>query len=137
MITSLNAVSPQVMRLVIGMIRPGVSVNELAKAATAFANLRGFDVIDLGNDVSPQRFIDTAEKEGAHVIGMSALLTTTMPVMKKVVDLAKERQLFGKTRIIVGGAPLSSEYAKEIGADAYCFDGVNAVECMKKFLGGN
>jgi len=94
----------------------------------------GFDVIDLGNDVSPQRFVDTAMNEKADVIGMSALLTTTMPVMKKVVELARERNLYGKTKIVVGGAPLSAEYAKEIGADAYCFDGMSAVECVKKFV---
>ena len=94
----------------------------------------GFDVIDLGNDVSPQKFVDTAMNEKADVIGMSALLTTTMPVMKKVVQLARERNLYGKTKIVVGGAPLSAEYAKEIGADAYCFDGMSAVECVKKFV---
>ncbi len=95
----------------------------------------GFDVIDLGNDVSPRRFIETAQNENADVIGLSALLTTTMPVMKQVVELAKERQIYGKTRIIIGGAPLSAEYAREIGADAYCFDGVSAVDCVKKFVG--
>lgn len=97
----------------------------------------GFEVIDLGNDVSPQKFIDTAEKENADVIGMSALLTTTMPVMKKVIELARERSLYGKKKFIVGGAPLSSEYAKEIGADAYCFDGMSAVETVKRFTGIN
>lgn len=95
----------------------------------------GFEVIDLGNDVSPQKFIDTAEKENVDVIGMSALLTTTMPMMKKVVELARERGLYGKKKFIVGGAPLSSEYAKEIGADAYCFDGVSAVETVKRLVG--
>ena len=95
----------------------------------------GFEVIDLGNDVSPERFLDTAQKENADIIGMSALLTTTMPVMKAVVDLAKERGVHGSMRIIVGGAPLSADYAREIGADAYCYDGVSAVECVKKFLG--
>lgn len=94
----------------------------------------GFEVIDLGNNVSPERFIETAEKEDADVIGMSALLTTTMPVMKKVIELTKKRGIYGKRKIIVGGAPLSSEYAKEIGADAYCFDSVNAVECVKGFM---
>ena len=97
----------------------------------------GFDVIDLGNDVSPERFVDTAIEHDADVIGLSALLTTTMPVMKKVVDLAREKGIFGKTRILVGGAPLSAEYARQIGADAYCFDGVNAVECVKKYVGVN
>jgi 5-methyltetrahydrofolate--homocysteine methyltransferase len=95
----------------------------------------GFEVIDLGNNVSPERFIETAEKEKADVIGMSALLTTTMPVMKTVVELARERNIYGRVRIIVGGAPLSSEYAREIGADAYCFDAVSAVDEVKKFVG--
>lgn len=94
----------------------------------------GFEVIDLGNDVSPEKFISTAVREHADFIGMSALLTTTMPGMKAVVDLAKERNLYGHVKIIVGGAPLSSEYAKEIGADACCFDGMNAVETVKGFV---
>lgn len=94
----------------------------------------GFDVIDLGNDVSPERFISTAEKENADIIGMSALLTTTMPVMKQVIDLARERKIYGKRKFIVGGAPLSSDYAREIGADAYCYDGMSAVEAVKKIV---
>jgi 5-methyltetrahydrofolate--homocysteine methyltransferase len=95
----------------------------------------GFDVIDLGKDVSPEKFVDTAIEEKADVIGLSALLTTTMPVMQKVIELAKERGILGKTKIIIGGAPLSADYASQIGADAYCFDGINAVECVKGFVG--
>jgi 5-methyltetrahydrofolate--homocysteine methyltransferase len=95
----------------------------------------GFEVIDLGKDVSPERFVDEAERNGADAIGMSALLTTTMPVMKRVVELAAERGIRDKTKVLIGGAPLSSEYASEIGADAYCFDGMNAVDCLKRFVG--
>jgi len=95
----------------------------------------GFEVIDLGNNVSAQKFIDTAEESGADLIGMSALLTTTMPIMRKTIELAKERGLFGKIKFMIGGAPLSSDYADEIGADAYCYDGINAVERAKEFLG--
>jgi 5-methyltetrahydrofolate--homocysteine methyltransferase len=91
----------------------------------------GFEVIDLGNDVAPEAFIDTAEKEGACVIGMSALLTTTMSVMKQVVDMIDSRGLKGKIKTIVGGAPVSSDFANEIGADAYGFDGINAVDKVK------
>lgn len=94
----------------------------------------GFEVIDLGNDVPPHRFLETAIVENAEVIGMSALLTTTMPMMKKTIDLAKERGIFGKKKFIVGGAPLSNEYANEIGADAYCCDGLSAIEVVKKFV---
>ncbi len=94
----------------------------------------GFEVIDLGNDVPAEKFISTAVEENAQVIGMSALLTTTMPVMKKVVDLAKDEGLYGRVRIIVGGAPVSKEYALEIGADAYSYDGANAVETVESFF---
>lgn len=87
----------------------------------------GFDVIDLGKDVSVENFVDTAEKENATIIGMSALLTTTQPVMKKVVEKLKEKGLNNKIKTIVGGAPLSSEYADLIGADAYSYDAANAV----------
>ncbi|MFH0945875.1 MAG: corrinoid protein [Planctomycetota bacterium] len=96
----------------------------------------GFAVIDLGNDVAPETFVETAKAKGAPVIGMSALLTTTMPVMKKVVDLIREQGLAGEIRTIVGGAPLSDEFARKIGADAYAFDGVSAVDRMKRLIGG-
>jgi 5-methyltetrahydrofolate--homocysteine methyltransferase len=94
----------------------------------------GFEVIDLGKDVAPETFVDTAEQEKAAVIGMSALLTTTMPVMKKVIDLAKERGIYGVTKVVVGGAPMSAEYAREIGAHAYCFDSVSAVDRVKEIV---
>jgi len=94
----------------------------------------GFEVIDLGKDVSPEKFVESAENEGARIIGMSALLTTTMPMMKKVIDLARERSIYGNTKIIVGGAPLSTEYAEEIGAHAYCYDALKAIECIKGYL---
>jgi 5-methyltetrahydrofolate--homocysteine methyltransferase len=95
----------------------------------------GFDVIDLGKDVAPEAFVDAAEKNNADVIGLSALLTTTMPIMKQVVELAKQKGIYGKTKVIVGGAPLSAQYAEQIGAHAYCFDGIKAVECVKGFVG--
>lgn len=95
----------------------------------------GFEVIDLGRDVAPERFLEAAEESKAGVIGMSALLTTTMPAMKRTIDLAKARKIRDDFKIIVGGAPLSDEYASEIGADAYCFDAVNAVDRVRRFLG--
>jgi len=92
----------------------------------------GFDVIDLGADVAPERFIETAKRENARVIGMSALLTTTMPVMKKVVEMLQDKGLAGQVKTIIGGAPVSAEFAREIGADSYGYDGVNAVEEVKR-----
>lgn len=94
----------------------------------------GFDVIDLGKDVSADKFVDTAEKENANVIGMSALLTTTQPVMKKVIEKLKEKGLNNKIKTIVGGAPLSSEYADLIGADAYSYDAANAVVSVSELV---
>jgi 5-methyltetrahydrofolate--homocysteine methyltransferase len=94
----------------------------------------GFEVIDLGRDVPPGKFVETAVESAADVIGMSALLTTTMPVMKKVVELAKEKGIYERVKIVVGGAPLSNDYADTIGAHAYCYDGVNAVDRVKEFI---
>lgn len=95
----------------------------------------GFDVIDLGNDVPPEKFVETAIQEQAKVIGMSALLTTTMSMMKQVVDLLKSKELQGKIKTIIGGAPVSAAYAKEIGVDAYSYDAANAVDQIKRLMG--
>jgi 5-methyltetrahydrofolate--homocysteine methyltransferase len=95
----------------------------------------GFDVIDLGNDVPPEKFVETAKTEEADAIGISALLTTTMPGMKEVVELLKAENLYGKIKVIIGGAPVTKEFAAEIGADAYSYDGVNAVDTVKGFIG--
>ncbi|MFC1521654.1 corrinoid protein [Elusimicrobiota bacterium] len=97
----------------------------------------GFEVIDLGNNVAPEKFVEAAIRQKADFIGMSALLTTTMPVMKKVIEILKEKGLSGKIRTIIGGAPVSKEYAAEIKADMYAFDASNAVERMKGALVGN
>ena len=94
----------------------------------------GFEVIDLGKDVPPEKFIETAVTQNAKVIGMSALLTTTMPVMKKVVDGLKEEGLDGKIKTVIGGAPVSKEFAAQIGADGYGYDSVQAVDCIKKLI---
>jgi 5-methyltetrahydrofolate--homocysteine methyltransferase len=94
----------------------------------------GFAVVDLGHDVPPERFVDTAERTGASVIGMSALLTTTMPVMREVVALVKARGLAGRVRTIVGGAPVSEAFAREIEADAYAFDAASAVERVRALV---
>ncbi len=95
----------------------------------------GFEVIDLGKDVTPERFCAAARDSGAQVIGMSALLTTTMPIMKQVVEMVASQGLGGKVRILVGGAPVSAEFARGIGADAYAYDAANAVERVRTLIG--
>jgi len=94
----------------------------------------GFEVIDLGSDVAPEKFVEAALSENAPVVGMSALLTTTMPKMGEVVKLIKEKGLTGQVRTIVGGAPVSANFAREIEADAYGFDCVNAVERVRSLV---
>jgi 5-methyltetrahydrofolate--homocysteine methyltransferase len=92
----------------------------------------GFEVIDLGNDVAPEKFVETATRENAQVIGMSALLTTTMTGMQRVVELLDAKGQRGRIKTIIGGAPVTAEYAHEIGADAFGFDAASAVERVKE-----
>lgn len=96
----------------------------------------GFEVIDLGTDVSPDQFVDAAVDAGAPVIGMSALLTTTMIGMRDVVDLVRERGLAGTVATIVGGAPVTAEFACEIGADAWAADAPSAVDRIRTLIAG-
>ena len=95
----------------------------------------GFEVVDLGTDVPAERFIDAAIAENASVIGLSSLLTTTMARMKGVVDLVEEKGLSGQLKVIVGGAPLSEEFARSIGAQGYAYDAANAVEKVLALVG--
>jgi 5-methyltetrahydrofolate--homocysteine methyltransferase len=95
----------------------------------------GFDVIDLGRDVAPEQLVEAAGTSDALVIGMSALLTTTMPVMYEVVERIEKEGLTGKVKTIVGGAPLNEQFAREIGADAYGYDAANAVDRVKQLMG--
>jgi len=92
----------------------------------------GWKVVDLGVDVDAERFIQTAMSENADVIGLSALLTTTMVNMKNVVELAKNKDC--KAKIVVGGAPLTQSYANEIGANGYAPDAATAVEVVNKII---
>lgn len=93
----------------------------------------GFDVVDLGKDVDSELIVDTAIKENAAIIGLSALMTTTMVHMKDVVRIAKEKGAIAK--IIIGGAVTTPEYAQEIGADGHSKDGLDAVRVSKRLLG--
>jgi len=96
----------------------------------------GFEVIDLGTNVTPEAFLAAVREHDAKVIGMSALLTTTMPVMREVIDLLKQAGLTGEVRTVVGGAPVTESFAREIGADAFAFDGVSAVDRIRSLLAG-
>ena len=94
----------------------------------------GFEVIDLGVDVEPATFIAKAEEVGADVIGMSALLTTTMQNMKETIDLLNEKGLREKYIVMIGGAPINDSFAEEIGADFYTADAASAAEVAKEAI---
>ena len=95
----------------------------------------GFVVHDLGVDTQPEEFIDEVVDKGADILGMSALLTTTMPNMGRTVDAFEEAGLRSEVRIMVGGAPLSQEFADDMGTDGYGKDAMACVDLAKEFVG--
>ena len=92
----------------------------------------GFEVYDLGVDVPAETFLEKAEEVGADVIGMSALLSTTMPNMREVIELLQERGKRDKYIVMIGGAPVTEEFAQEIEADYYTPDAASAAEVAKR-----
>ncbi|HOX56339.1 MAG TPA: corrinoid protein [Candidatus Paceibacterota bacterium] len=94
----------------------------------------GFEVIDLGVNVPPERFIETVNEKQANIIAMSALLTTTMPSMKTTIDALKQAGVRDKVKVLIGGAPITQKYAEEIGADGYSENAVGAVALAKKVV---
>jgi len=93
-----------------------------------------FEIVDLGSDVSPEKFVEAVRSSGADIVAMSALLTTTMPNMKTTIEALEAAGLRDKVKVIVGGAPLTPEYAKQIGADGYASDASRAVTLAKSLV---
>lgn len=94
----------------------------------------GFEVIDLGVDVASEKFVQVAKEKNAGLVGLSALLTTTMLAMKDVTQAVKKEGLKGKVKVMIGGAPITQDYADEIGADGYAPDAASAVDKAKELL---
>ncbi len=94
----------------------------------------GFEVIDLGVDVSAEDFAKAALKNDADIIGMSSLLSTTVYEMRRVIDVLRDKGIRGRVKVIVGGLPTSSEFAREIGADAHGRDAIQAVEICRDLI---
>jgi 5-methyltetrahydrofolate--homocysteine methyltransferase len=94
----------------------------------------GFDIIDLGVDVAPGKFINAVIEEGAKLVGLSSLLTTTMPGMAAVIDAFEDAGVRDQVKIMIGGAPVTQEYADKIGADGYATDASSAVTLAKALL---
>jgi 5-methyltetrahydrofolate--homocysteine methyltransferase len=93
-----------------------------------------FEIVDLGSDVTPEKFVEAVKTSGAKIVAMSALLTTTMPSMKITIDALKSAGLRDKVKVMVGGAPLTDQYAREIGADGYSPDASRAVALATSLL---
>jgi len=94
----------------------------------------GFEVINIGINNPVENYLAAIEEHQPDILGMSALLTTTMPYMKVVIDTLKEKGMRDDYVVLVGGAPLNEEFAKAVGADAYCRDAAVAVETAKQFM---
>lgn len=121
-------------RVVIGTVKG--DIHEIGKNLVGMMlSTSGFEVHDLGVDVAPERFVEAAREHDADIIGVSALLTTTMAGQRTVVEALAEAGLRPKVRVIVGGAPASQQWASEIGADGYSEDAIGAVSLVRQLVG--
>ena len=125
--------APKVGKMVIGTVKG--DIHDIGKnLVSMMMEGAGFEVIDLGINNPVENYLAAIEEHKPDILGMSALLTTTMPYMKVVIDTLKERGMRDDYVVLVGGAPLNEEFANEIGADAYCRDAAVAVETAKDFM---
>ncbi|MGH6815314.1 MAG: corrinoid protein [Hyphomicrobiaceae bacterium] len=125
--------APRQGKMVIGTVKG--DIHDIGKNLVAMMmEGAGFDVVDLGINNGVEKYLDALEQHKPDILGMSALLTTTMPYMKVVIDTLKEKGIRDRYIVLVGGAPLNEDFAKAIGADAYCRDASVAVETARTFL---
>lgn len=120
-------------KIVIGTVEG--DIHDIGKNLVAsMLSANGFEVIDLGADVKLEKFIEKSEAENADFICLSALLTTTMLGQKKAIEMLKEKNLFGRFKVLVGGAPVNQKWANDIGADGYAENAMIAVKAVKKLI---
>ncbi len=120
-------------RVVVGTVKG--DLHDIGKnLVTMMLKGAGFEIYDIGVDAPAEAFIDKAEEVEADIICMSALLTTTMPAMREVVDALKEKGLREKYIVMVGGAPVSQKYAEQIGADYYTEDAASCAETARRVI---
>jgi methylmalonyl-CoA mutase cobalamin-binding domain/chain len=125
--------APRVGKMVIGTVKG--DIHDIGKnLVTMMMEGAGFEVIDLGINNAVEKYLAAIEEHQPDILGMSALLTTTMPYMKVVIDTLKEKGIRDNIVVMVGGAPLNEDFAKAIGADAYCRDAAVTVETAKEFM---
>ncbi|MCC0013546.1 MAG: cobalamin B12-binding domain-containing protein [Rhodobiaceae bacterium] len=125
--------APKVGKMVIGTVKG--DIHDIGKnLVSMMMEGAGFEVIDLGINNPVEKYLEAIEEHQPDILGMSALLTTTMPYMKVVVDTLKEKGIRDDLIVLVGGAPLNEEFGKAVGADAYCRDAAVAVETAKALV---
>ncbi|WP_413717266.1 corrinoid protein [Silicimonas sp. MF1-12-2] len=125
--------APKQGKMVIGTVKG--DIHDIGKnLVSMMMEGAGFEVVDLGINNPVENYVEALQREEADILGMSALLTTTMPYMKVVIDTMIQMGIRDDYIILVGGAPLNEEFGKAIGADAYCRDAAVAVETAKKFI---
>ena len=125
---------PTIGKVVIGTVEG--DMHDIGKNVVAtFLKGSGFEVFDLGLNVPDQKFIDEVRDKKADILGLSALLTTTMPFMGRIIKALEAGGLRSGVKVIVGGAPITQDYANYIGADAYSHDGGKAVQVCKQLMG--
>jgi len=125
--------APKLGTMVIGTVKG--DIHDIGKnLVSMMMEGAGFDVIDLGINNPVEKYLAALEEHKPDILGMSALLTTTMPYMKVVIDTMKERGIRDDYVVLVGGAPLNEAFADAVGADAYCRDAAVAVETAKDFM---
>src|SRR6476660_269510 len=125
--------APKIGKMVIGTVKG--DIHDIGKnLVSMMMEGAGFEVIDLGVNNSVEKYLDALEKHQPEILGMSALLTTTMPYMKVVIDTLKEKGIRNDYIVLVGGAPVNESFAMSVGADAYCRDASIAVETAKSLL---
>ncbi|MGB7433349.1 MAG: B12-binding domain-containing protein [Ahrensia sp.] len=125
--------APKLGKMVIGTVKG--DIHDIGKNLVGMMmEGAGFDVVDLGINNPVEDYLEAIEREQPDILGMSALLTTTMPYMKVVIDTMKEKGIRDDYVVLVGGAPLNEEFSMAIGADAYCRDAAVAVETAKSFM---
>jgi methylmalonyl-CoA mutase cobalamin-binding domain/chain len=125
--------APKIGKMVIGTVKG--DIHDIGKNLVCMMmEGAGFEVVDLGINNGVEKYLDAIEKHAPDILGMSALLTTTMPYMKVVIDTLKEKGMRNDYIVLVGGAPLNEGFARAIGADAYCRDAAVAVETAKALM---
>jgi 5-methyltetrahydrofolate--homocysteine methyltransferase len=125
--------APKMGTMVIGTVKG--DIHDIGKnLVSMMMEGAGFDVVDIGINNPVENYVEALQREQADILGMSALLTTTMPYMKVVIDALKERGMRDDFIVLVGGAPLNEEFGRAIGADAYCRDAAVAVETAKRLV---